>query len=96
MYILQEGILYKKSYLMPWLRRIGPVQANYVIREVHMGACGMHLGPRATVAKVMKLGYYWPSMHRVAMEEIQKCQSCQSYSPVPKLPKHDLISVSSA
>ncbi|GJU53003.1 reverse transcriptase domain-containing protein [Tanacetum coccineum] len=24
-----------------------PLQANYVIREIHMGSCGMHMGPRA-------------------------------------------------
>ncbi|GJZ72810.1 reverse transcriptase domain-containing protein [Tanacetum coccineum] len=44
-YVMEEGVLFKKSYLMPMLRCVGPLQANYVIREIHMGACGMHPGP---------------------------------------------------
>nr|GEX27093.1 reverse transcriptase domain-containing protein [Tanacetum cinerariifolium] len=30
-----------------------PLQANYVIREIHMGVCGMHSGPRAVVRKAI-------------------------------------------
>ncbi|GJZ95845.1 reverse transcriptase domain-containing protein [Tanacetum coccineum] len=40
------------------LRCIGPLQANYIIREVHEGACGMHAGARSVVAKIMRQGYY--------------------------------------
>ncbi|GJX52576.1 reverse transcriptase domain-containing protein [Tanacetum coccineum] len=34
-----NGILYKKSFLGPWLRCVGPSQANYVLREIHEGSC---------------------------------------------------------
>ncbi|GJY42087.1 reverse transcriptase domain-containing protein [Tanacetum coccineum] len=37
--------LSKKSYLVRLMRCVGPLQANYVIREVHMGSCEMHDGP---------------------------------------------------
>ncbi|GJS03654.1 reverse transcriptase domain-containing protein [Tanacetum coccineum] len=46
-----------------------PLQANYVIREIHMGSCCMHVGPRAVVRKVIRQGYYWPTMHEDAKEE---------------------------
>nr|GEW02640.1 reverse transcriptase domain-containing protein [Tanacetum cinerariifolium] len=72
-YELLEGILYKCSFLKPWLRCVGPLQANYVIREVHEGSCSMHAGPRSVVAKAMRSGYYWPTMHRDAREMIRKC-----------------------
>ncbi|GJU75981.1 reverse transcriptase domain-containing protein [Tanacetum coccineum] len=45
------------------MRRVVPLQANYVIREIHMGACEMHSGTRSVVAKVIRHGYYWPTMH---------------------------------
>ncbi|GJU18153.1 putative ribonuclease H-like domain-containing protein [Tanacetum coccineum] len=54
------------------LRCVGPLQANYVRREIHMGSCGMHVGPRAVVRKVIRQGYYWPTMHEDAKEEVQK------------------------
>ncbi|GJV12265.1 reverse transcriptase domain-containing protein [Tanacetum coccineum] len=76
-YVIESGILFKKGYLVPMLRCVGPLQANYVIREIHMGSCGMHIGPRAVVRKAMRQGYYWPTMHADAKEVVDKCDSCQ-------------------
>lgn len=90
---MEGNVLFKKTYLGPMAWCVGPLQANYVIREVHEGACGMHPGPRAVVAKLIRQGYYWPSMHKDAREEINKCDSCQIHSPVPKLPKTTLTSI---
>ncbi|GJR71640.1 reverse transcriptase domain-containing protein [Tanacetum coccineum] len=95
-YTIEDGVLYRKSYLVPLMRCVGPLQANYVIREVHMGSCGMHDGPRHVVAKAMNLGYFWPSMHRDAREVIKVCDDCQAHAAVPRLPKADMISVTSA
>ncbi|GJS26806.1 reverse transcriptase domain-containing protein [Tanacetum coccineum] len=53
-----NGILYKKSFLGPWLRCVGPSQANYVLREIHEGSCSMHAGTRSVVAKALRTGYY--------------------------------------
>ncbi|GJS66027.1 reverse transcriptase domain-containing protein [Tanacetum coccineum] len=57
-YTMESGVLFKKGYLIPMLRCVGPLQANYVIREIHIGSCGMHVGPRAVVRKAMRQGYY--------------------------------------
>ncbi|GKB19148.1 reverse transcriptase domain-containing protein [Tanacetum coccineum] len=95
-YTIKEGVLYRKSYLGPLLRCIGPLQAKYLIKEIHMGSCGMHDGPRRAVHKAMNVEYFWPSMHRDANNEISSCDSCQVYATIPKLPKHDMFSVTSA
>nr|GEX80111.1 reverse transcriptase domain-containing protein [Tanacetum cinerariifolium] len=29
-----------------WLRCVGPLQSEYVVREIHKGSCSMHSGPR--------------------------------------------------
>ncbi|GKC50641.1 reverse transcriptase domain-containing protein [Tanacetum coccineum] len=52
-YELVEGVLYRRSFLTPWLRCVGPLQADYVIREIHEGSCSMHAVPRSVVAKAM-------------------------------------------
>ncbi|GKD81654.1 hypothetical protein Tco_1348493, partial [Tanacetum coccineum] len=57
-YELLEGVLYRRSFLKPWLKCVGPLQADYVIREIHEGSCSMHARPRSVVAKAMRLGYY--------------------------------------
>nr|GEZ40019.1 reverse transcriptase domain-containing protein [Tanacetum cinerariifolium] len=82
-YELLEGILYRRSCLKPWLRCVGPLQADYVIREIHEGSCSMHAGPRSMVAKTMRSRYYWPTIHPDAREMIRKCKSCQIHRPVP-------------
>ncbi|GJZ98675.1 reverse transcriptase domain-containing protein [Tanacetum coccineum] len=43
-YELLEGDLYKRSFLKPWIRCVRPLQAKYVIREIHEGSCSMHAG----------------------------------------------------
>ncbi|GJW03215.1 reverse transcriptase domain-containing protein [Tanacetum coccineum] len=92
-YTMESGVLFKKGYLMPMLRCVGPLQANYVIREIHMGSCGMHIGPRAVVRKAIRQGYYWPTMHEDAKKEVEKCDSCQIHAPVPRLPKTLMTSI---
>ncbi|GKD53845.1 reverse transcriptase domain-containing protein [Tanacetum coccineum] len=83
-YELLEGILYRWSFLKLWLRCVGPLQADYVIREIHEGSCSMHAGPRSMVAKAMWLGYYWLTMHRDAREMIRTCNDCQIHHPSKK------------
>ncbi|GKA27239.1 reverse transcriptase domain-containing protein [Tanacetum coccineum] len=95
-YMMEGGVLYRKSCLVPLMRYVGPLQANYIIRKVYMGSFGMHDGPRQVVAKAMNLGYYWPSMHRDVRELIRACDDCQAHASVPRLPKADMISVTSA
>nr|GEW70329.1 reverse transcriptase domain-containing protein [Tanacetum cinerariifolium] len=82
--------LYKKSFLGPWLRCIGPLQANYVLREIHERSCSMHAGTRSVVAKALRTSYYWPAMHRDARTLIRACQDCQVHKPVPRNPQFRL------
>ncbi|GJY62601.1 reverse transcriptase domain-containing protein [Tanacetum coccineum] len=78
-----NGTLYKKSFLGPWLRCVGPSQANYVLREIHEGSCSMHAGTRSVVAKALRTGYYWPTMHKDARALIK------SVSGMPQVTKPD-------
>nr|GEW15125.1 reverse transcriptase domain-containing protein [Tanacetum cinerariifolium] len=75
------------------VKSVGPLQANYVIHEIHMGSCGMHVGPRAIVRKAVRQGYYWLTMHEDSKKEVQKCDSCQINAPVPRLPKTLMTSI---
>ncbi|GKB03779.1 reverse transcriptase domain-containing protein [Tanacetum coccineum] len=76
--------LYIKSFLGPWLRCVGPLQANYVLRKIHEGACSMHAGTRFVMAKALRIGYYWPTMPKDAKELIRAFQDCQVHKPVPR------------
>ncbi|GJS64693.1 reverse transcriptase domain-containing protein [Tanacetum coccineum] len=90
-----NGVLYKKSFLGPWLRCVGPLQANNVLREIHEGSCSMHAGTRSVVAKALQTGYYWPTMHKDARTLIRACQDCQVYRPIPRNPQQKLTPITS-
>ncbi|GJX71018.1 reverse transcriptase domain-containing protein [Tanacetum coccineum] len=76
-YVITNEVLYKRSFLGPWLRCVGPLQVNYVLRKIHEGSCNMHAGPISVVAKSLRSGYYWPTMHSDARKLIRECNSCQ-------------------
>ncbi|GJV40514.1 reverse transcriptase domain-containing protein [Tanacetum coccineum] len=88
-----NGILYKKSFLGPWLRYVGPLQANYVLREIHEGSCSIYAGTRSVVAKALQTGYYWPTMHKDARTLIRACQDCQVHKPIPRNPQQKLTPI---
>nr|GEX65912.1 reverse transcriptase domain-containing protein [Tanacetum cinerariifolium] len=92
-YELTEGILYRRWFLTPWLRYVGPLQAEYVKKEIHKGSCSMHARPRSVVAKAIRLGYYWPIMHRDARDKIRKCNDCQIHRPITRSPQQPLTSI---
>ncbi|XP_071688410.1 uncharacterized protein [Rutidosis leptorrhynchoides] len=96
MYMLRDGVLFKKSFTAPLLRCVGPVEVETIVMEVHEGTCGMHSGFRTVVGKIMRLGYFWPSMYRDTKEIIKACASCQRHAPKIHMSAHELIHVTSA
>ena len=43
-YILIDGVLCKKSFLIPYLKCLRPTEVETTLREVHGGICGQHQG----------------------------------------------------
>ncbi|GJY77511.1 reverse transcriptase domain-containing protein [Tanacetum coccineum] len=58
--------------------------------KLRIKARHMHAGPRSVVAKAMRLGYYWSTMHRDARDMIRTCNDCQIHRPVPRNPQQPL------
>ncbi|GJT95378.1 reverse transcriptase domain-containing protein [Tanacetum coccineum] len=92
---LRDGVLYRRSFLQPWLRCVRPLQADYVLREIHAGSCSMHSGPWSIVARALRSGYYWPTMHRDARDMIKKCSDCQVHRLIPRQPQQELTPITS-
>ncbi|XP_076891437.1 uncharacterized protein LOC143542837 [Bidens hawaiensis] len=95
-YEMINAALYRKSYLGPSLKYIDYEEAEYIIREIHEGKCGMHMRAKMVAARAMRAGYYWPAMFLSALREIRKCDSCQINAPITRKPKLNLVPVSSS
>ena len=80
---------------MPYLKCVDEEEAKYILDEIHRGVCGDHTGPRSLVNKVMQTGYFWPTMQVDAVEIIKKCDKCQRYENVQRIPAERLTMISS-
>ena len=67
-FTIHRGTLYKRGFTAPVLKCVGRTDANYMLREVHEGICGNHIGARALEGKTFRQGYYWPTMLKDATE----------------------------
>ena len=89
-FALHEGTLYKKSYTHPLLKCVSPEEGNYILREIHEGGCGIHQGVRTVIGKVLKNGYYWPSLRGDTETLIRRCPQCQYHSKIGRKPSNYL------
>ena len=88
-----KGSLYKRGFFTPILKCIAGKDTNYVLREVHEGVCENHIGARALAGKVLRQGYYWPTMLRDATDLVRKCKTCQEHTKISHLPSKPLTLV---
>jgi hypothetical protein len=63
------------------LKCITETEGIEILREVHSGTCGSHSGPRALAAKVIRHGFYWPTIICTANRVTRSCEACQKFSP---------------
>ena len=75
--VLMDEVLYKRGFSQPYFRCLAPNEANYVLREIHKGACGNHSRARSLVHKVVRARYYWPTIQANAKAYVKVCDQCQ-------------------
>ncbi|GKV28123.1 hypothetical protein SLEP1_g37209 [Rubroshorea leprosula] len=76
-FTLLDNQLYKLATSMPLLRCFTPYETEYVVREVHEGVCGTHIGGKTLARKLLRHGYYWPTVVEDAQSYVRKCPTCQ-------------------
>ncbi|KAL0461325.1 UNVERIFIED_CONTAM: hypothetical protein Slati_0020100 [Sesamum latifolium] len=94
-FIMQEHILYKKSYTHPLLRCLSTEEGIHILQEIHSGCCGAHAGTRILANKALRAGYFWPTMKQDAIRLVSKCERCQKHSSLIHQPAEPLTTMSS-
>uniref|UniRef100_A0A2N9EYJ1 Uncharacterized protein n=1 Tax=Fagus sylvatica TaxID=28930 RepID=A0A2N9EYJ1_FAGSY len=89
-FVLIQGILYKRGFSLPYLRCLDKAEADYVMREVHEGICGNHSGARSLVHKLVRAGYYWPTMQKDVVSYVRACDKCQRFGNLIHSPPETL------
>ena len=71
-----KEVFYKRGFSQLYMRCLNPDKFFYVLRDVYEGACGNHSGARSLVYKIVRVGYYWPSMQADAKSYVKACDKC--------------------
>nr|XP_025635645.1 uncharacterized protein LOC112729699 [Arachis hypogaea] len=95
-YAVIQGQLFRKGLNQPLLKCLHPDQTDYVLREVHEGCCGHHIGGKALARKLVRAGYYWPSMMADSKEFVKKCVKCQENANFHRAPASELSLLTSS
>jgi len=85
-FVIMGEELYKRSFSQPLLKCIRPREADYILREVHEGISGSHVGARTLCQKALRQGYYWPTMMADSEQLVRTCERCQRTSNLVHLP----------
>ncbi|XP_057744905.1 uncharacterized protein LOC130962752 [Arachis stenosperma] len=85
-----QGQLFKKGLNQPLLKCLHPDQTDYVLSEVQEECCGHHIGGKALAQKLVRDGYYWPSMMTNSKEFVKKYRRCQENANFHKVPVVEL------
>nr|AAX95295.1 Reverse transcriptase (RNA-dependent DNA polymerase), putative [Oryza sativa Japonica Group]ABA92634.2 retrotransposon protein, putative, Ty3-gypsy subclass [Oryza sativa Japonica Group] len=73
-YKMVSGQLYRSGVLQPLLRCIPFAEGEEMAREIHQGLCGVHQAARTVASKVFRQGVYWPTVLKVCVEQVKKCE----------------------
>ncbi|KAL0362156.1 UNVERIFIED_CONTAM: hypothetical protein Scaly_1170800 [Sesamum calycinum] len=81
-----RGELYKRGFSQPYLKCLDPERTEYILKEIHEGSCGNHSGGRSLAGKILRQGYFWPSIQRDAMDMMRRCRKCQEHANITHTP----------
>ena len=94
-YVIYDGVIYKRGFNRPLLRCVAGIRCEYIMREVHEGICGNHSGGASLAHKILRQGYYWPTLYKDAHAFAKACDSCQRFSNTNKNPAVPLKTLTS-
>jgi ribonuclease HI len=85
-YVIIKGELYKHGVCSPLLKCLSRAEGQELMKEIHAGLCGAHIGSRPLLEKVFRQGFYWPKAASDAADLVQKCENCQRCARDQKQP----------
>jgi ribonuclease HI len=87
-YVIIEGELCKHGVCSPLLKCLSRTEGQELMKEVHAGLVGSHIGSRPLLGKVFRQGFYWPKAASDATDLVQKCENCQRCAKDQKQPSY--------
>ena len=72
--------MYKRGMDVADLLCVSQEQDMKIMREVHEGVCGGHPSWRTLSHKILRAGFYWPSLMQDAKDCVSRCVKYQKFA----------------
>lgn len=96
LYSIFDNQLYKRGYLRSWLKCLTEDKVKEMLAETHAGICGSHQGTKTLAKRVLRAGFYWPTIHQDAADLVRKCEQCQFHSKLGNISAYERVNISEA
>ncbi|XP_010664672.1 uncharacterized protein LOC104882549 [Vitis vinifera] len=94
-FVICGDALYRRSPDGLLLLCLDRTSTDQVMREVHAGVCGPHMGGHMLARKIMRVGYFWLTMETDCCQFVQRCQECQMHGDLIHVPPSELHALTS-
>ena len=84
-FCILEGNLYWKHPGGIFLNCLLKDEADKVLQEFHAGDHGGHLYWKTTADKILRVGFYWPTLFSDVKKYVTSCHKCQIFEGKKKL-----------
>ncbi|XP_025684690.1 uncharacterized protein [Arachis hypogaea] len=82
-YTVLGNTLYRRGHSQPLLKCISKEEAEEVMAETHEGV----------LAKILRTGYYWPTIKRDCITKVKACDNCQKHATLSETPAEELHTI---
>ena len=94
-YIIVVSTLFRRGFNGELLRCLTNEEAYKVVGEAHSGACGDHVNGPMLAKKILRQGYYWPTMEEDCIKFVRHYEKCQLHADKIHAPASSLHPLSS-
>ena len=94
-YTILRGELYRRGFSKVLQRCVAGEETEKILKSVHSGVCGNHTGGKSLAHKVLRQGFYWPTLFAEAQRFVESCETCQRIANDIRQPPELLRSLTS-
>ena len=74
-----DSVLYRKYPGGVLLNCLIEIESKEVMSDFHKGDCGSHLYWKTIENKVLRVGFYWPTIFANVYKTMMSCNECQIF-----------------
>lgn len=79
-YVIVQGQLWWRSMEGVLLKCVDEIESKMILKDMHEGVCGGHYMAKTTTHKILKVGFWQPTLFRDAHEFVKVCDAFKRFS----------------